>query len=823
MFEVLYKNCRIFSFLCLVLTSVFLQAQDKNTTLDVEKVYLHTDRPTYFLGEDLWYKAYNVKASNNLLFDNSNILYVELISSDSKIIARNKTNLEMGLGHGDFQLQDSLDVKPGKYQLRAYTNWNRNFGDDFVFKKEIEIIDVFETDSSKEIKSDLSSKSSAKIIEKQNTLKVDFFPEGGSLIENVSSVVGFKAVDTTGKPIEIKGEIYDSDNELVTSFQSVHDGMGKLQMLPIEGKSYYAKIKNLNGEELQVKLPKVLQQGYILSFRNFKGRNILTISTNETTLQQNPNAVLTVVCKAKGISYLETTQILTETTLSFELPKDKALGGISQITIFDNSNKPQSERLVYFEKEQDLDVQIATDKTTYQPDEKVTLNVSSKTKEGAAKSASFSLSVTDTNGVEDANLDSNICSYFLMESDIKGKIYHPGYYFEAKNPKRLEHLDNLLLTQGWRDFVWKTLPTPKTEFKVEKGITISGRVKQLFADKPLVNNNLTLALMSKKNRNIFNTNTDSIGHFEFKNLMFSGKTNMYLNTRDEKGKFRGEIVLDSIEQDPITVLFKKEPINLNETTNSVAENVYKKFIAYGVKRENVLKEVVIKAKNKFIRPVFYGAVDYSYIADKNTKTLATIYDVLDKVPGILVVDRAISVIGARLMGVGVRDETPEGEPIPDKSPLILIDGSPMIDSSQLDWILPTDVEKIDVIQSSIVKDLFILEKETDGSVISIFTNGKRGNKPKKDPFQSIKQELEGFYTARVFYSQDPEKLDLELYKKASVRNTIYWNPYVHPDKTGNASVNYFNTKVETKVKVTLEGITSNGIPVVKNLYYDIKK
>lgn len=46
---------------------------------------------------------------------------------------------------------------------------------------------------------------------------------------------------------------------------------------------------------------------------------------------------------------------------------------------------------------------------------------------------------------------------------------------------------------------------------------------------------------------------------------------------------------------------------------------------------------------------------------------------------------------------------------------------------------------------------------------------------------------------------------------------------MHPDKTGSTTVNYFNSGVETKVKVNLEGITSNGIPVVKNIYYTIKK
>ncbi|MBP6587895.1 MAG: hypothetical protein KA208_07700, partial [Flavobacterium sp.] len=133
------KIYRLLYVLFFVLSFGFLQAQEKKAIPDVEKVYLHTDNSIYFIGDDLFYKAYNVSAKNNLLTDNSNILYVELISPDQEIIARNKTNLEIGIGHGDFKLVDSLDVKPGVYQLKAYTNWNRNFGEDFVFKKNIEI------------------------------------------------------------------------------------------------------------------------------------------------------------------------------------------------------------------------------------------------------------------------------------------------------------------------------------------------------------------------------------------------------------------------------------------------------------------------------------------------------------------------------------------------------------------------------------------------------------------------------------------------------------------------------------------------------------
>jgi hypothetical protein len=796
------RNCSLFCFLCFVFSIAFLQAQDKKTIPDIEKIYLHTDKSIYFIGEDLWYKAYDVRASNNLLFDNSNILYVELVSAESKIIARNKTNIEIGLGHGDFQLTDSLIVKPGIYQLRAYTNWNRNYGDDFVFKKNIQILDAFENHSKTDKTQNSATETKKTEIGNQNNYKVDFFPEGGSLLENVASIVGFKAVDGNGIPINVKGEIFDSDNELVTTFMSPHDGMGKFQIIPIAGKKYYAKIKTLKGAELRTNLPKATQQGYLLSYRVFKGKNIITINTNEETLLQNPNEVLTIDCKAKGISYLQSNQTVTQTTLSFELAIDKAPGGISQITLYDSKFRPQSERLVYIEKEHDLEVQLATDKTSYKPNEKATVNISSKSKSGTAKSASFSLSVTDMNGVvEEKDYGTNISSYFLMESDIRGKVYNPGYYFDTANLKRLEHLDDLLLTQGWRDFLWKTMPKASDNFsyKAEKGISISGRVKQLFGEKPKVNNKIGLVLLNKKHINTFKTATDSIGSFKFENIMFSGKTGMYLNSRNEKGKNSGEMIVDPIEQPPVQVSLINEPVIGAESTKLIVENVFRKYAAFGVKPENILDEVNIVAKKKNKSKSYFGIPDSSYTADADIATSTDIFELIQqKISGVIPFEDSVCFI---------RYKAP---------PLFVLNGNTAFKEEIMDVRLE-DIEKIDALKG--IQATMYFGDEGANGVIAIYTKENTGNRPRKESLNYVKQQIEGFYIERVFYVSNPEQAD----NKVAVRNTLQWNPDVYPDAKGNATISYYNTKVETKVKVALEGITATGIPVVKNTYYTIKK
>jgi len=60
----------------------------------IEKVYIHTDRNFYYPGNDIWFRAYLIDASDRLLSNNTNNLHVELISPFSKIIISRVIRLE---------------------------------------------------------------------------------------------------------------------------------------------------------------------------------------------------------------------------------------------------------------------------------------------------------------------------------------------------------------------------------------------------------------------------------------------------------------------------------------------------------------------------------------------------------------------------------------------------------------------------------------------------------------------------------------------------------------------------------------------------------
>ena len=215
----------------------------------IEKVYLHTDRDSYYPGDDIWFKAYLIDATDRLLTSHSHNLHVELISPDSKIIDSRIVRLNEGLGNGDFRLPEA--IQSGQYRLKAYTNYMRNFGDQLFFNKDITIINP--TDASKTF-SDTTDYI-------KNKLEISFFPEGGSLVDDVTSIVAFKAVNALGEGCDVSGEIYSSSGEKITSFKSTHKGMGTFPMTPVTGLNLLCSCQRSNmATKLKLKSQKVFQQ-----------------------------------------------------------------------------------------------------------------------------------------------------------------------------------------------------------------------------------------------------------------------------------------------------------------------------------------------------------------------------------------------------------------------------------------------------------------------------------------------------------------------------------------------------------------------------------
>lgn len=143
----------------------------------VEKVYLHTDRDLYSSGETLWYKAYTVLGERHQFSLASKVLHVDLIGPNTEILVSQTHELFDGKAIGSIALPKNLFS--GNYQLRAYTNWIRNFDHDFFFTKMVKVVGA--TDMP---------------LPPQNivdTIDLQFFPERGHALAGLMGQVAFKA------------------------------------------------------------------------------------------------------------------------------------------------------------------------------------------------------------------------------------------------------------------------------------------------------------------------------------------------------------------------------------------------------------------------------------------------------------------------------------------------------------------------------------------------------------------------------------------------------------------------------------------------------
>ncbi|RYG19935.1 MAG: hypothetical protein EOO07_05875, partial [Chitinophagaceae bacterium] len=135
---------KIISFFLFVLFVLYLSAnaQQTNNLADKianynrifpsEKIYISTDKPYYSVGDTLWFKSMLLNADLSASTMSEKI-YIELFNDSLALVDKRVIALNNGLGYGDLALTNKLTE--GTYLLRAYSNWQQNFGNNYFFQK----------------------------------------------------------------------------------------------------------------------------------------------------------------------------------------------------------------------------------------------------------------------------------------------------------------------------------------------------------------------------------------------------------------------------------------------------------------------------------------------------------------------------------------------------------------------------------------------------------------------------------------------------------------------------------------------------------------
>src|SRR5690606_37834814 len=160
------------------------------------------------------------------------------------------------------------------------------------------------------------------------------------------------------------------------------------------------------------------------------------------------------------------------------IPTSILSDGVGHFTLFDPRGEPMCERLTFIDNPDNAtDLTLKTGKTDYRFREKVEIGLSLVDAQRKPLQGDFSFSVALDNSLLKST--PSIKSWLLLNSDMGNTVENPNYFFEEDSMLRKNLLDILMLTHGWRRFVWKSFLQDNLnlapEFHAEKGITINGR------------------------------------------------------------------------------------------------------------------------------------------------------------------------------------------------------------------------------------------------------------------------------------------------------------------------------------------------------------
>jgi hypothetical protein len=346
-------------------------------------------------------------------------------------------------------------------------------------------------------------------------LNIEFYPEGGALVDGISSRVAFKATDAYGLPAKITDALSIDGKSVAIE----HEGMGSFIYTPTEGSDREVNV-TYESKSYKFKLPKAEKSGYAMQVDNSKKDSIrVSISRNKVS----PKTIgATLMCRG-NLAYFDTLRWNNDKA-TFSIGKEKLLPGVQQITLFTEKGEILAERMLFVRNgnmPDNVKIAINSDKESYKPFEKIKIEAKVTDNAGSPVETFMSLAVRDGDIDNGGHYSDNICTDLLLSSDLKGYIANPGYYFESDDEERNAALDLLMMVQGWRRYEWKTMAGLKP-FKItnylEDGISVDGEVLALSHNKPMKDIQVFMRATSPDGTLVQNQNvtTNEKGEFNFK-------------------------------------------------------------------------------------------------------------------------------------------------------------------------------------------------------------------------------------------------------------------------------------------------------------------
>ena len=779
--------------ICFAVSSQTLQGpkSEVDTTL-YEKIYLHIDREFFSPGDDVWFKSYLVSGINHKLIPGFKNVYVQLVADDGRIIDQQMMLSIYGTSNNDFHLPDTLPT--GQYTIRAYTKYLQNFEEESLFHQKIVVSRTTDLPEAKEKPGENS------------IIDVSFLPEGGNLVINTANNIAFKAIDKSGKGIPVAGKVVDETGREMVTFESTYRGMGRFLLMPQEGKKYIVQIDGHPG--LRVQLEDARFDGVALHYQT-NGDNLQFILNRN--FKAGNKRQLTLLASHKGKELFREEIAMKDFQHAVTVYKGFFPQGISKITLLDEQENIQAERLIFVRNSGERNLMITSDKKEYQPREKVELQLESLLdSEEDSIVAGLSLAVVNEDYFSMGGKSQSIESYLLLDSELKGPLESPASCFtDEENITSDEKLDLVMMVNGWRRYYWDELKNyfnkPLADWN-DTGLTIEGEVKTLWGGKPVSGGTVELGPFSSQFL-ILKDTTDDWGRFRFDRIFLRDSAHVMINAFNKKDRQNVEIFYEPAPLfDSAVSAFKLNRVARQiERHEGYSQTSFRRHLAereFMLEHGSILLGEVDVIEEYRTGPVVTGTRgfrDREFTLSENDKQYSNIIRYMEfEVPGVFVNEVDSIKLGASM-----------------ESPVFFVDD--VWASFDIVRNLPMDeIVKVEIFNPQLRIGLVGEWDEPglpkDGGVISILTKNRFGVFPHKfvrNINGRIVPRIQGFRQAREFYSPQYPLAEQDSIEKPDQRPTLFWEPFVSLEK-GQKRLGFHASEMTGQYRVIAEGISAKG-------------
>ncbi len=308
-----------------------------------------------------------------------------------------------------------------------------------------------------------------------NTLKANFYPGGGHLIESLQNNLAVEIMDVNNLPVSTTLKLL-ADNKVVQTLVSDSSGIAVFSFVPSVAKEYNIELNNNGRAEVVPFRQSIESKGWLMDVKVIKNNCHVHLTNHGFG-----DSVTLVLRSFEEVVWKMGVHLANKKETNIIIPLDSFPRQVFSVAAFGTEQQLLAEQLIFYKPVKDATIQITTDKQVYETRKKVTVQVNAVDANGNPLQTNFSVAAVEINTIDTAVLPNIIATGLLKDIGFKSQyLMQPNTNIDA--------LNRLLLTKTWNNYHWQNMLNyiPKGNLKIYRNTDgVFGNIASVSKKKKL--------------------------------------------------------------------------------------------------------------------------------------------------------------------------------------------------------------------------------------------------------------------------------------------------------------------------------------------------